>query len=52
MSNDNQAAVLENYVVFQTPFGNDSDFSFDLIQKDNKVVAIKINLDEQINTNF
>jgi len=43
VSNDNQAGVMEGYVVCRTPFGNDGNFSIALVKQDEKIVAIQIN---------
>jgi hypothetical protein len=44
VSNDNHACVLTNYVACKTPFGNDDNFSFDIVKHNGKIVAIQFNL--------
>ena len=44
VSNQYRAGVLKNYVVCETPSGNDDYFSFDTVKENNKIVALKIEL--------
>lgn len=44
VSNQYRAGVLKNYVVCETPYGNDDYFSFYTVKENNKIVALKIEL--------
>lgn len=43
VSNEYQTGVLKNYIVCNTPSGNDDYFSFNTAKENNKIVALKVN---------